>query len=368
MATEISTDRAAHDLNAGFTLPASIYLDPDVFERERIQVFAGHWQYAGLLQNVEQPGDFFTYWSRDVPVLVVRDGDGQLRGYINVCRHRGSQLVLDERGSRKSIQCHYHAWTWNLDGTLRAAPGSQEQESFCKADFPLHPVRVETWGPFVFINLDSGALPLSYYLGELPQLVAQTGLRLDAIRSRLHREYEIKANWKIVVENYLECYHCPVAHPGFSDLIDVTDYHVEEYEYFSAQAAPVKKSAHRHQDDLYDFSRAEVESGFYAYIWPTFTVNIYPGPGNVSLNLIQPLDIDRTRMVYEFCFVDEVGTQESDDFIRFIHQVQLEDTALCESVQRGVRSGYWERGQLMLTRERGIRHFQRLYQRIMAGR
>jgi choline monooxygenase len=360
-------DALAADLVEGYTLPASVYLDPSGLRQEMQVIFGHHWQFAGLLERLTHPGDFFTYWSGDVPILVLRDLASELRGFINVCRHRGSQIVLDRCGSHKSIQCHYHAWTWNLDGTLRAAPGSQEQESFDKSEFPLIPVQVDAWGPFIFVNPDRTAPPLSHFLGALPQMVQRTGLALDAIRSREGREYVVEANWKIVVENYLECYHCPVAHPGFSSLIDVGDYRVDEFEYFSTQGGPVKESARRKAEQLYHFG-AGVEVGFYAYLWPTFTVNIYPGPGNVSLNSILPEGIDRTRIVYEFCFSDEVSEQESRDFIAFINQVQLEDTALCESVQRGMRSGYWQRGKLMLSREHGLRHFQQLWHRVIFGR
>jgi choline monooxygenase len=208
---------------------------------------------------------------------------------------------------------------------------------------------------------------LSRYLGDLPAKVRGIGLDLDAIKSRERREYVVESNWKVVIENTLECYHCPVAHPSFSDLVAVGEYHVDEFEYYSTQGGPVKESAKQKSNSLYHVG-AGVEEGFYAYLWPTFTVNIYPGPGNVSLNLILPEGVNRTRMVYEWCFVDDVSEQDSKEFIAFVNQIQMEDTALCESVQRGIRSGYWERGKLMLSRENGLRHFQQLWQREIATR
>jgi choline monooxygenase len=222
---------------------------------------------------------------------------------------------------------------------------------------------VVAWGPFIFANPDREAPPLASVLGDLPAMVTATGLRLDAIQRKVRRTYDIAANWKVVVDNYLECYHCPVAHPGFSDLIDLKSYAVAEYEYFSTQAGPPTKSAREGKAGLYDIS-GEVEAGFYAFLWPNFTLNIYPGPGNVSLNLFLPVDTNRTLAVYEYCFSDSVPEREIAEFTRFIDQVQEEDVVLCESVQRGLRSGFFDRGRLMRS-ERMLAHFQKLVYRFL---
>ncbi|MGH2486158.1 MAG: aromatic ring-hydroxylating oxygenase subunit alpha, partial [Ktedonobacterales bacterium] len=208
-------------LDDGYTLPAEWYTSGDVFAREHRRIFGRAWQYVGLTEQVAQPGDFFTTTLGEVPVLVVRDQQGALRAWINVCRHRGSTLVLDARGSRKTLQCHYHAWTYNLDGTLRAAPGEKDEPGFDRANFPLIPAQVAAWGPFIFVNPDRAAPAFESVLGELPRLVDETGLPLGAIRRRVRREYEIAANWKVGVDNYLECYHCHVAHPSFSVIIEL---------------------------------------------------------------------------------------------------------------------------------------------------
>jgi phenylpropionate dioxygenase-like ring-hydroxylating dioxygenase large terminal subunit len=353
-------------LERGQTLPAEWYTDPAVFGRERARIFRRAWQYVGLTEQLASPGDVLTAWVGDVPVVLTHAEDGQLRGFVNVCRHRGAEVVREECGHRSTLQCPYHAWTYNLDGTLRAAPGSRDESHFDRGVYSLVPVRVETWGPFIFANPDAHALALHDVLAELPALAAASGIRLDALRRRVRRTYDIAANWKVVVDNYLECYHCPVAHKAFSDLIDLNDYTVEEYAYFSVQGGTVTEAARTgRQQGLYDVS-GEVQSGFYAYLWPNFTLNIYPGPGNVSLNLFLPVDVNRTLAIYDYCFVDEVGAEEERDFVRFIDQVQEEDVVLCESVQRGLRTGYLEHGRLMLAREHALRHFQRLVARALA--
>lgn len=359
-----STDGAhlAQSLAKGATLPAHWYTTASVFERERERIFHRSWQYVGLTEQLARTGDFFTAELGEVPIVLTRAEDGEIRAFANVCRHRGALVVREECGNRKTLQCHYHAWTYNLDGSLRAAPAAKEEAQFEPCAFGLTPMRVETWGPFIFVNPDREASPLKDTLGELPALVAATGLDLAAIRRRVRRVYDIAANWKVIIDNYLECYHCPVAHPSFCDLIDVSAYEVTEYEYFSTQSGALKSSARAGTSNLYDVSQG-VQEGFYAYLWPNFTLNIYPGPGNVSLNLFMPVDPNRTLAIYEYCFAGAVSDTAVDDFVRFIDQVQDEDVVLCESVQRGLRSGYFDQGHLMLSREKALRHFQKLVHR-----
>jgi choline monooxygenase len=356
----------ADALERGYTLPADWYTEAAVFQAEKARIFRRSWQFVGLTERLNQKGDFVTYEAGDVPVLVVRDDEAQLRAFANVCRHRGSQLVLDRAGNRKSIQCHYHAWTYGLNGALRAAPGEKLEPGFDRTEYSLVPVAVDTWGPFVFVNPDADGPPLAEVLGDLPRLVDETGIDLNALRGRRSDMYEIAANWKVVVDNFLECYHCPVAHPGFADLLDLNDYHIREYEHFSTQSAAVKESARKGKQNLYAIGEG-VEDGFYAYLWPNFMINVYPGPGNVSLNLILPVSEGRTRARYEYCFVDAVDDVTVEEFVAFIDQVQREDTVLCESVQRGLQSGFFDQGRLLLSRERALRHFQKLVYRSLTA-
>lgn len=366
MADGMQAAEVAAALAAGYTLPTTWYTDAVYYAREQEAIFRRAWQYVGLAEQVAQAGDFFTTQVAGVPLVIVRDAAGTVRAFVNVCRHRGSVLVGQECGQRTTLQCGYHAWTYQLDGRLHKAPGMADEPDFPAADLALIAARLEAWGPFLFVTLDPAAPPLGEFLGELPDLVTATGLDLSKIKRRVRRTLEIQANWKIVVDNYLECYHCPVAHPGFCDLIDVNDYHITEYDYFSTQTGALKESAKagagKHH---YDASQGVTE-GFYAYLWPNFTLNIYPGPGNVSLNLFVPLAVDRTLAIYDYCFAEAVSSDAANDFIRFIDQVQDEDTDLCASVQRGMQSGYFPQGRLMLTRERALQHFQRLVQRHVA--
>ena len=208
-------------LEGGLTLPASWYSDADVLRLEQQRIVRRTWQYAGARDSVAEPGAFITCRPGGVPAVVVRGRDAELRAFVNVCRHRGHE-VAQGCGRRETLQCPYHAWTYDLDGSLRAAPRSEREPGFDRSEWSLQPMLVETWGPMVFVNLDLDAAPLDETLGQLPEELAAHGVdpALYEYRGR-SREWVVAANWKIVVENFLECYHCPVAHKSFSSLIDV---------------------------------------------------------------------------------------------------------------------------------------------------
>lgn len=354
------------DLNNGSTLPGTWYTDPGIYAAERLRIFHHCWQYVGLVEQVAHAGDFFTAEIDQVPVVVVCAKDGQIRAFVNVCRHRGAIVVREDRGHRTSFQCHYHAWTYNLDGTLHAAPNVRDEPDFDPACHSLTVLPCETWGPFIFVNLDSNAQPFAAYLATLPDLVAATGLDLTNLRRRVRRTYDIHANWKIVLDNYLECYHCPVAHPGFCNVIDTKAYTITEHDWFSTQHGALKDLSRQDTTSPYDTSQG-VQEGFYAYLWPNFTLNIYPGPGNVSLNLFLPQGIDRTLAIYDYCFADAVSVEEEQAFVRFIDQIQEEDIVLCESVQQGMSTGFFTKGSLMRSQERALQHFQKLVYRALTS-
>jgi choline monooxygenase len=212
--------------------------------------------------------------------VVVRDQAGELNAFVNVCRHRGTQVMYGE-GRRETLQCPYHAWTYALDGTLRTAPRSERETDFDKTDFSLLRVLVEAWGPFVFVNPDLDAAPLADALGELPAFIERSGVDLAAVQFRQRRVWEQEVNWKIAVENYLECYHCPVAHPSFSKLIDVDPdaYSLTSSGLLATQVAPVRESARDgKREGLPYVPRGEVTEAQYHFLWPNTTINIEPGP------------------------------------------------------------------------------------------
>jgi choline monooxygenase len=346
-------------LRAGATLPASWYTSESVFRQEARAIFSRYWQYACRLDEVAHPGDYLACRAGNVPVVVVRNLNNEIGAFVNVCRHRGAEIVLDgSRGNRSTLQCHYHAWTWGLDGRLRAAPGAEDEPCFRNEDFPLVPLAVGALGQFLFVRPHLQAPGWDETIGDLPRLLRASPSPLTSLQFRERRTYDMRANWKIVVENFLECYHCAIAHKGFADLIDLKEYTVIPHRYFSIQRGPLKSSAKTHADGACFRKEEGGQEGIYSYLWPNFMVNLYPGRGNASTNIIVPVAPDRTLAIYDFYF--EQGMEEATQIVAFIDQVQQEDIILCESVQRGLNSGNYHQGRLMTRYEQGVQHFQRL--------
>jgi choline monooxygenase len=340
----------------GRTLPYDWYSDPAVLRLERERVFRRAWQYAARADQVAEPGSFCTVDAGGIPIVLVRDKQSTLRAFVNVCRHRGS-LVCEGEGKRETLQCPYHAWTYDLDGSLRAAPRSEREPGFDKQRLGLVPVLADTWGPFVFVNPDADAAPLAETLGELPGLVAAAGLDVDALRFLKRSSSEYEANWKVCCENFLECYHCQVAHPGFSKVVDVSvdAYTLEESRFFSSQFGPVREAWKGEFDP-----RGPVERGQFHFLWPNVTLNIMPGHPNLSIGPVVPAGPERTSRFLDYFVGPEVEDDWIRDLLEFDDQVGAEDTVLVERVQRGLRGGGLEHGRLMLESERLIAHFQGL--------
>jgi choline monooxygenase len=294
-----------------------------------------------------------------VPLAVVRDRAGVLRALVNVCRHRGHP-VLAGAGSCAVLQCPYHAWTYDLDGGLRKVPRGDREPGLDTRDLDLLPAAVDTCGPFVFVHPDPGAPPLAEALGELPAVLAASGVALDALRFHARVEWRLEANWKIGVENYLECYHCPVAHPGFAQAIDVSAdrYALATHPSFSVQTgAPRNASAEAGTAFMLD---GEIDCAQFHWLWPNVTLNVKPGPQNVSLDVWVPVGPGRTRGFSDYFFGVGVPEPVIDQMVAFAMQVGAEDTGLVEGVQRGMASGAVATGRLMPESERLVAHFQRL--------
>ncbi|HZG35740.1 MAG TPA: aromatic ring-hydroxylating dioxygenase subunit alpha [Gaiellaceae bacterium] len=338
------------------TTPWEWYSDPAVLRLERDRIFRRSWQYAGRAEQVAEPGSYFTCDAGGVPLVVVRDREGDVRALLNVCRHRGS-LVCEGEGRRETLQCPYHAWTYGLDGSLRAAPRAEHEPGFDRDALALLPAAVDTWGPFVFVNPDADAAPLAETLGELPQLVAAAGLDVESLRflHRSHSAYE--ANWKLLCENYLECYHCQVAHPGFSKVVDVSKdaYVLTESRFVSSQYGPVKERWSGAFDPT-----GEVARGEFHFVWPNLTINVMPGRANLSLGPVLPAGPERATRFLDYFVGPEVDETWIGEFLAFDEQVGREDTALVERVQRGVGSGAVPHGHLLAESERLVAHFQAL--------
>jgi choline monooxygenase len=338
------------------TIPYDWYADPAVARLEQERIFRRTWQYAAHTGELSEPGSFVSTRAGNVPVVVVRGRDNELRAFVNVCRHRG-YLLCDGAGKRETLQCPYHAWTYDLDGSLRSAPRSEMEPGFERERLGLVPMLVDTWGPFVFINPDTGAGTLTEHLGHLPRIVAEGGVDVDALVFHERAEGEYDANWKVCVENYLECYHCAIAHPSFSKAIDVAPgtYAMEEHPTFSTQFGPAKNGG----GGIYD-ATGEIDRGQFHLLFPGTTINVMPGRGNFSIGPVVPLGAERTYRFLDYFFLPDTDPQWIADYMELDNQVGVEDRVLVERVQVGMRSGIVAGGFLMPESERLIRHFERL--------
>ena len=324
------------------TTPWSWYRDPAVLELEQDAIFRKTWQYVGVLGDHNAvPG-----WAGRVPVVVVRDEDGAERAFVNVCRHRGS-VVVEEPGNRKTLQCPYHAWTYGLDGSLRAAPRGEELGDH--SDLSLVEIRLGAWGPFRFVNLDGAAPPLAEVLGEVPAMLAEGGIDVDALAFHHRVDWEVGANWKIAAENFLECYHCAVAHPGFSSIVETSPdrYRLESGPWHLSQFGQLKEP-----------DGAALPEGQFHLIWPKTGINVFPGRPNLSIGPILPLAPERTRRILDYFFAPGETEEWITEFLEFDDQVGTEDARLVESVQRGAGSGAIPEGRLLPESEQLVAAFQ----------
>ena len=331
------------------TLPWSWYADPGVLAREERAIFASSWHYAGHAGQVERPGDRFACSAGGVPVAVVRGDGGELRAFLNVCRHRGAEVVR-ESGNRRTLQCRYHAWTYGLDVSLLRAPRSKRESGFALEGLSLRPARVEALGPLLFVSVAEDAPPLAEVAAGVPAALAEDGIDLASLVFDRRVEFTLDANWKVVIENYLECYHCPTAHPDFSRAVDVDadSYRLETAGWSSSQYGHSRNGA------------GPVATAQFHFVWPLTRINVFPGPPNLSVGASWPLGPERTAGFFDYFFASGTSQEEIEELIAFDSQVGAEDRELVESVQRGVRSGLIESGRLLPESERLIAHFQAL--------
>jgi len=338
------------------SIPWSWYSDPAVAAVEQRELFASSWQYFSSTEQLNAPGDFVAGEHGKVPVVVVRDHENELRGFVNVCRHRGTRICLGS-GNQRTLQCPYHAWTYELDGRLRSAPRSNREAHFDANALGLRPVQVDTWGPMAFVNTDLDAPPLAKALGKLPELVAEVGIDVSTLRLYRRTRHDTAANWKVVLENYLECYHCQINHPGLSAILEVGPdaYELAEDGPVLSHRTPLRE---RRRTAPYDLD-GKIVVGSYYVVLPSMTVDINPGHPNLSISNSFPDGPARTYGITDTFIGEGVDPAWADDMIAFDIQVGLEDRDLVEAAQVGLSNGIIDDGRLLADSERLLLAFER---------
>ncbi|HET7600704.1 MAG TPA: aromatic ring-hydroxylating dioxygenase subunit alpha [Gemmatimonadales bacterium] len=349
------------------TLPRACYFSPEIFAREKERIFCREWVCVGREEEIPAPGDYLLLELAGESVLVVRTAAGAVRGFYNVCRHRGSRLVLDAPAKpgpldrpgpsgrfAGAIRCPYHAWTYTLDGALRTAPFLDEGDLVCKADLPLHAVAVEAWGGFLFANLTPGEAAaegrtLAAQLARVPERLAR--YPLAQLRTARRIRYEVQANWKVLVENYNECYHCAGVHPELCRI-------VPQFRVRGGSELDWDRGI-PHRDGAWTFtmsgttdrapfpglSEDERTRHKGELIYPNFMLSL--SADHAAAFTLWPRGPERTTILCDFLFhPDEIAKASFDpsDAVDFWDLVNRQDWTICEGVQRGMSARVFESG------------------------
>ena len=364
--TEAVSPDITEETNA---LPAKYFTDPDVLELENEKVFSRYWMYAGHANCVPDAGQFFTRTIGGKQVIVLRDHEGDVRAFYNVCAHRGSKIVeetpMTEPGHASRIRCPYHLWTYDLDGDLSSTPKSFE-EAGLNADLDdedvreldpeengLMEVRTDRIGPLVFLNFDTDPMPLAEQAGEMARELRR--LPLGDYEHAARFVSEVECNWKTFGGNYSECDHCQANHQDWIKGIRLDESELEVNDYHWVLH-------YTHEEDVDDELRIhdEHEAKFY-YLWPNFTVNMYGTADGYGTYIIDPVDEGRFQLVADYFFEDGEMSPEEKEFVRTSRQLQEEDFELVERQYEGLKSGALAQAQLG-PNEHTIHKFHRLAQ------
>jgi glycine betaine catabolism A len=331
------------------TLPAEYYVDRKFFDDEMERLFARMWVCAGRTEQVARPGQFFVRELLGESLIVVNGGLAgaeKINAFYNVCRHRGTRLCTAETGAFSgSIQCPYHSWTYDLDGRLIGAPHMDEVPHFRKDEYPLHRVNVDTWDGHVFLNLDSGSEPLSRQLADLPAKFR--AWRMEDLRLGARIVYDVKANWKLLVQNYSECLHCPNLHPSLNKLSH----------YLSGENEPLQATYMGGRMDLRPgvetlssdgqcrraflpgLSAEERRRVYYYAIFPNMLLSLHPD--YMMVHTLWPIAPDRTINICEWHFQPSELAREgfsAADAVDFWNMTNRQDWDVCELSQAGISS------------------------------
>lgn len=352
-------------LEAARTLPAAWYAEPDHHRREIDAVFRAGWSCAGVVDDVAEPGSFAAVDVAGLPVLLTRDADGVLHGFLNVCRHRGSP-VAEGCGTARALSCPYHAWVYRLDGSLARAIGMDGVDGFDAAEMGLHRVSVAEWARFVFVHPDPSASPLD--LG--PLAAAIDPFPLEQHRFVVREEHRREFNWKVLVENYSENFHTPFVHPEL--IVNGWDYPI-----VAAGAVSLAWDRPHHPRNAAERALRDAEpagpgwervadcqiddvfiAGVYFTVFPNLLVSVFPR--YLSALVLTPLG-PTTTMVRAFrSWTEEVDEPRRAADLEASRLVAAQDLDICERVQRGYTAGIDTRGRLSVEHESGVFHVHEL--------
>ena len=350
-ADKMPLEKLTDNAETSWTLPGDLYYEPEVYARELRRIFYRNWQYVCHVSRLKQTGAYFVRDIGDQSVLVIRDKDGEIRGYHNVCQHRAHRLLEDEGKINQRIVCPYHNWAYALSGELLFARGSESMTDFPKCEIRLQPVRVDQLCGFIFVNLDAEAKPMEEtYPGLEAEILALAPNAATLERAHV-QDFPLAANWKNSVENYCECYHCPNQHPSLVEgALDIGQYRIN-----------IHHNYHRHittdVGDSQGYTMANAgkgEENFGSWLlWPNTVFEVYPG-GNLTVFHHVPTGPETCVQETEWYFAGSEPSKAEREVIDFVNIVREEDIPICESVQRGLHSHGYHRGKFIADPDRSF--------------
>lgn len=337
------------------TLPGKYYHSKEIYKEEVEKIFNKFWIYACRVEEIPAIGDFKLIQVADESLIIVRDKSKEIKVHFNVCRHRGTQLCTEERGNfkAKSIQCPYHAWTYGLDGQLLAAPQMTEGDGFIKANCALHQAHVHVWEGFVFISLAESPAPFEE---QMEALIGKfSDWKMAELRIAQHINYELNCNWKLILQNYQECYHCLGVHPLLSKLTPVQsaqhDYSkgavIGGFMDISKEGGSMTMDGEAAAPPVCDVSGADLQRVYYYSLYPNMLLT--PHPDFVMFHHITPLGPDKITLDCYFLFhPDVINDKQAQDRIQsavdFWDMTNKQDWKVCEQMQIGTKSSRFTRG------------------------
>jgi phenylpropionate dioxygenase-like ring-hydroxylating dioxygenase large terminal subunit len=342
-------------------LAQQYFVSPEVFAEEQDRIFSKQWVLVGHQRQLAEAGDYFVAVVASESLIIVRDKGGELHGFYNVCRHRGTRLREDRNGHLSAIQCPYHAWTYALDGRLLGAPHMDDVPGFDKSDYPLHRVNLAVWEGFIFVNLaeagsftqrerrkPDGFVSLEDWFAPLQGKFSHWNMSILQPAKRI--EYDVSANWKLMFENYSECYHCPGVHPQLQKVspYDSAENDLREGPFLGGfmKINPGKSLTMSGNACAAFVGKIEnLQQVFYYSIFPNMLLSLHPE--YVMVHQLWPQSPDRTLIVCDWLFHPDAFDRKDfrpDDAIEFWDMTNKQDWHVCELSQQGISSRAYEPG------------------------
>jgi Rieske 2Fe-2S family protein len=332
------------------TLPQRYFISPEVFAEEQAAIFSAQWVLVGHQSQIAKPGDYFVPDVAGESLIIARDREGTIRGFYNVCRHRGTRLCEEQSGHSSTIQCPYHAWTYGLDGRLIGVPHMESVPGFDKADYSLHTVNLAVWQGFIFVNLADDPMPLEKWFAPLAGKFSQWNM--PQLRSARRIEYDVRANWKLMFENYSECYHCPGVHPMLSKVspYDSAENDLTEGPFLGGFMKVNKGKSLTMSGNACALSVGDgndLQHVFYYSIFPNMLLSMHPE--YVMVHQLWPQSPERTLILCDWFFHPDAAVATDpgynpDDAIEFWDMTNKQDWHVCELSQQGIASRAYQPG------------------------